>query len=1806
MLSFKKILLTFSLLTSFHQNIFCGAFTSNLDDQSKETKKKFDSIIQHYAEQLKQDPKNSTLILSVAEAYYSIKDYPHAIQYYLKALNLDPENIEIQTGLALAYLANNQLDLSQNLLDQLIAKDPQNPVLLSALGRIEAHHHQLDKAENYYLRALRIDPSNLTTKYYLAELMIENKQYKEAQKNLELLLKDHPKAVWIYQALERAKLQPILDDIDNLIIEKNFDEAIKKYKQQLAIYPDKIDLYLGLANVYILMKAFPKAIAFLKNTIKIHPNHEPLKIALGFAYLGNNELQKAKNIFKTSLKNEISADALAGLGRIAELNNKLIEAEKYYKKALYLNPDSPLVLSYLAQMRMQQKRYTDALHIYENLLQINPKEIWLKEAIKNAKSAAFLDAIKAEENKKNFQEVERLYQKLLAKETDNIENYVRFAKFYDSQNNREAAITVLINGLTINPNSTQLQLALAFAYLENMELSNSQQVFKEVLKNQPLNPFALSGLGRIQAYIGDFNTATLIYQKALLIDPNNITALSYFADLQMEQKNYAAAQTLFRQLLKLNPKAVWVQQALLHAQNAPQLEEIKNLIKIGSLDEAIIRLQQLLVTSPNDVDIYLELGNLYLQAKHPREAIAIYQIGLQNIPLSNELLVALGLSYLDLQEFSKAKRALQSAFNANPGNADTIAGLGRLAALTGDPEDAEHFYQMALKNDSHNILALSYLAEFWMEQKQFLKAQLLYEKILEYSPNASWAKLLLDEAKHGPALQKIFEEEEKRNFTDAEHLYKELIAESPDNINYYVKLGQYYVRLKRFQDAIIIYQQGLSIQPRSDELLQALGFAYLQKGELDVAKNTFELILKDHPENAEAIAGMGRLFEIQGNSKAAQEFYEKALKENPKNITSLIFLAELLKKNGEYEEAQKIYQRLSRINPTDSWLKISIQESKYGRLLAEIKKKEEAKDFIGAEMLFQQLLIEAPKEADFYLRAGLFYHRTKQYQKSIDTYLEGIQISPQSSDLYAALGLVYLSKKNTAAARKAFNKSLKLDPRNSDSLAGLGSVAILDQHFNKAEKFILAALTVDPNNIAALSSLANLKMIQKLYPEAKELYARLLILRPNEKWIKILYQNSIYGTQLDEIRQLIENEDLSSAAERYKFLISQAPDNYNYAWGLGQMYLRLKQYSNAIDIFSTTLESNPEENEILVSLGYAYLLNNDLTRARNVLIKAFKKDNKNAEILAGLARINALEENIELAEQQFIQALKISPINLSALTFYGDLLMRQKRYPEAQAIFANLQQLLPRAEWVRRILQDAQDGPLTDLAQQYADREEFERAADIYQQLLYAMPEDPARYLPLGQMYVNIQQYCKAICIFQAGLQVDPNALYLWRAIAFAYIQMADYNTAGYIFMYVLGEDPKDAEAWAGLGRIEALHGSRCLAEEYYYYALELAPQNITALSFLADLRKDEQYFFSALEIYSTILDINCRPKWIRVAYNSLLNLTFTTLNIEGAYHQELQWDPTVHKWSAQYEVYGGRALLNYPISDILSVWGRIADEFYVLTDLLTHSTLYSFDVQRLHIGVKRVMSRCYFIEARIGLSNFSPYKCCTTFHGQTGIIAEPSLSFVFHQPIQKAVISFSSDSDLIARDFNTHKAKLVGRYFIAASYEREIIKRGWIGVEGDAYWYRDYVNNTSQRAFGWFQWRPPCYSDNIIFRYQTKYQRFDKDIPDYYTYEHQIVNQLQMTLEKYWRVCWADSFYTSLSYGHGWQDTFSRFGQIIVITPVTGALKPFWDRRQFDILFGNVIYNRDQLQLNLNADFYRDTEKYTMWSIVSGMRWRF
>lgn len=1790
------------LITLLFLALSIGSFPLN----AQEVPPAYRDIIERYERQLANHPKDFELTKALGDTYYYFKDYGKAITYYQEALALNPGDTATEVSLALAYLESNDFSRSQDLLDKLYSQDPKNVDVISGLGRIQALHHHYKTARAYYRKALEINPKHFATLYFLGELEGSQKHYAKAEKIFKDLLQRDPKATWVQEALIRTQVAPAIAAIRNLESQGLLSAAIANAKGELQQRPGNIDLIVTLADLYTKAHRYQKAIELLKKPLQENPHSSDLLANLGMVYLAQGEVMLADRAFRQVLTHDLSNPiALIGLGRVSETIGDPATANLYYKRALLIEPQNIEALNRLADLALQIQDFGTARSYYLKLQKLHPDLPWIKNALTLTDMGPMLIKAKVQKEKGRSARAIRIYKRLLKQHPDQLDLYLLLGKLYLSLGRNEEAILLYQEALKLKLDKEPLWLVLGEAYLAEGRLDLAKEMFDKASRFNETRTEALIGLGKVAMRLGDIKEAEYFYQSALNFDGNNIDALSFLASLRLQQKRYSLAEQLYGKILWLEPKAEWARNALELAKLGAPLDRIDSLMQGEKWQEALPLLTSLASEYPDQMILYLKLGEIYLHLGAIDKALATYRTGLKRNPQFLPLQSAIGLLYLSQDKLVKAYKTFVDVLAKDPDQVEALDGLGRLKEELGDLEGAKELYLQAVAVSQDDVASLADLANLYFHRENYRAASVLYAKLLTLLPDKAWIKKALEDSKHAAMLKKIQRLQKEKKYEQVEKLYRKLISKEPERADYYILFGKFYEQIKQLPDALAIYSEGLALLPSNAALKTALGFAEIANGDLAKADKLFDEAIAKEPNNAEAYAGLGLAAERRQHVEEAKSLYRKALDIDKDNITSLTYLASLSMKQREYLQAKLLFKRIAALDPAATWVKQAELEADFGPLLDKIKMADEAKDFQEAEILYRELLAAVPNNEGFTVQAGEFLIRRKQYQKAIDLYKSALAANKTSIPLEVALGFAYLSAERPKESYATFQNVLSQDSSNVDALVGLGRLEMLAGRTEQAESYYDKALKIEPSSIAVLSSIASLRMSQKRYGEAEAIYEDLFKRYPKELWIKYALESAKYAPSLDEIRRLEASDDLTKALELYQKLVWIAPDNADFYLGLGQVYVRLKRYEEAYEVYRQGLNVRPDVNELRVALGYAYLFANEPDNADMVLREALAKGSATPEIIAGLGRAQALQKYDEDAEELYRRALAQNPNSVSVLTFYGELLMKEHRYDEAQVIYSKLIEIDPQVTWIYRAIEDARDGTLRDLASWYEDQADYDTAAVLYAELIALAPDNPGRYAPLARVYMSKEEYEIAICIYQQGLDIDENATYLTRGMALAYIKLRDYVTSRCLLTALVAGDPRDAEAWAGLAKIEELDGSECLAEEYYRYALSLDSENITAISYLSEFRLHQQRVFDAAYLYYDLYNINPRPKWVRSGYNLLLFPTHPTIFVEGGYHEEDQWDPTTDQWTARYQVYGMRAALNYPWSNEWIFGGRIADEYYVLKDTAEHFTIYSFDVQRLYASAIYNYCPHWGIDARIGASLFSPYQK-SSFTLSRGIIPEFTLTMHYQKRLEKALFGFSSDVDLVARNFATNRAKLVGRYFLMGRYEREIIKKGVLGVEADAYFYSDYVNNRSQKLAGWFDWRPPCYDKYLILRYYFKYQHFDKNIPDYYTYNYQVINHLQVTLEKTWTLPCFDLFYTNIGYAHGWQDTRTRFAQIIVVNPV-GGLQPFiMDRRNYNYFFGNVNFSANCLAMGFTADFYRDSKKYTIWSVLANLTWRF
>lgn len=109
----------------------------------------------------------------------------------------------------------------------------------------------------------------------------------------------------------------------------------------------------------------------------------------------------------------------------------------------------------------------------------------------------------------------------------------------------EEAMTVTESGLTLEPQSTDLQLALGYALAERNERTRAQAVFAKIHAAESTNHDALLALAATVMWGGDYGRAADLYRRALAIKPLDDTRIRLGKCL-LELRQREEAEALLR------------------------------------------------------------------------------------------------------------------------------------------------------------------------------------------------------------------------------------------------------------------------------------------------------------------------------------------------------------------------------------------------------------------------------------------------------------------------------------------------------------------------------------------------------------------------------------------------------------------------------------------------------------------------------------------------------------------------------------------------------------------------------------------------------------------------------------------------------------------------------------------------------------------------------------------------------------------------------------------------------------------------------------------------------------------------------------------------------------------------------------------------------------------------------------------------------------------------------------------------------------------------------------------------------------
>jgi tetratricopeptide (TPR) repeat protein len=406
-------------------------------------------------------------------------------------------------------------------------------------------------------------------------------------------------------------------------------EAEPLYRDLTRDFPQKVDGYLLLSNLYVKDKNLTAAADTLSKLIKNVPNEPMGHFYLGRVYELSDKLPKAEAEYEWVFKNDPNlSNGSTELLRVLVREKKNTKAKAVCDQILAKDPNNALARKVLSHLMLGESKLDDALRHLQILegIEVDPSETRFKVALIQIEKQNFREAVRElslvlASNPKHAEAryyLASIYagtgkSKEAIEELKEIDDespmYVKaktFAAFIHRQNDDlDDALSSVDDALTIEPTNMSLVLYRVMVLRELHELKEAEKQLRTALSQQPQDERLLFNLGLVLHDRGKPDEALEVMRRLVAVNSRHSDALNFIAYALAESgKDLERAEQLIRQALSVRPSDGYYLDTLGFIQ-----------WKRGNLKEAQETLSRAISSASDDsvivehyVDVLLELG----------------------------------------------------------------------------------------------------------------------------------------------------------------------------------------------------------------------------------------------------------------------------------------------------------------------------------------------------------------------------------------------------------------------------------------------------------------------------------------------------------------------------------------------------------------------------------------------------------------------------------------------------------------------------------------------------------------------------------------------------------------------------------------------------------------------------------------------------------------------------------------------------------------------------------------------------------------------------------------------------------------------------------------------------------------------------------------------------------------------------------------------------------------------------------------------------------------------------------------------
>jgi putative PEP-CTERM system TPR-repeat lipoprotein len=756
-----------------------------------------------------------------------------------------------------------------DLYQQSLEKDNSNPPTYWGLAQCAVAEKNLPKAKEWLEIALKINNRKAVTWVYMGELELKKGNKRDAIAAYANALQVDPVN---YLALER-KIAVSLSD-------GQLETARHEIDQLLKLVPNSVQANYLLALLNYQQKKHSETLDILQKVFRINPKHAP-------------------SIF------------LAGANSYAL--GSFEQAETYLNQTLVNSPENASARKLLASVHLKQKQPDKAIETLSPILAKYPND-----------AQALSLAGESNLNKGEFTQATDLFSRAATAAPNDAAIQTKLGLSRLAAGNTKLGISELEAAAAMDNSQHQANALLILTHLSQKEYDKALTAIMAMEKKVPNSPFTHNMKGL--AFLGknDLGNGRKSFEKALSIDPTFFPAAANLAELDLKDKNLAAAEKRFSTILEKDKNNVQAMYALanlaaIKKQESSYLDWMEKAMKANPKDmkpvttlvrfhvakkeyrKALSLANDAVNDNPDRLEALSLLGGAQMAAGDNQGAVVTFSRLAQKAPNSPDALLKLASAQIADRQTDSARKSLLSAIKLNPAFLEAQEALVRLELQDKKPDAAIKIARQLQTRFPKNHVGFDLEAGILMALKQYAQAAKAYDQSLAAGAG-SMSVIRLHNALSLAGDAK-----------SADQRLSKWLSQHPSDMAVRSYAAENMVAFGRSDEAIRLYEELLKANPNDLIALNNLANLYSNRKDMRAVPMA-ERALTLAPENAGVLDTLGWILVEQGQLPRGLNLLQQAAAKTPDAASIRYHYAVALARSGKRTEAKKELSSLINTN----------------------------------------------------------------------------------------------------------------------------------------------------------------------------------------------------------------------------------------------------------------------------------------------------------------------------------------------------------------------------------------------------------------------------------------------------------------------------------------------------------------------------------------------------------------------------------------------------------------------------------------------------------------------------------------------------------------------------------------------------------------------------------------------------------------------------------------------------------------------------------------------------------------------------